>query len=252
MPPGSAARHPTHPRTPGRSRADRPRPVKPRPLDRPDPARTPTGWPTVTGRTARPWRGPPHARTLTTTPATRGHGMASKTPANRATAPRHERPARPKARHSTGKLQARQAPPASGVRPESGTPVRKIGHKTHTGTIQLPHGERPNIRITVVTCLYGHCTATVRPSRNHLTNVVLAAEPVVIHPGRMRDADVERRRAACGGALAGHWCEPFWVGGARLPVSHPVARSLRALPGRLQGRRWLRFRYRPTGTPGPR
>src|ERR1039458_10422528 len=96
--------------------------------------------------------------------------------------PGTKRPARPKARHSTGKLQARQAAPASGVRPESGTPVRKIGHKTHTGTIQFPHSERPNIRITFVTCLYDNCTATVRPSRNHLTNVVLAAQPVVVHP----------------------------------------------------------------------
>src|SRR6266568_689319 len=80
-----------------------------------------------------PWRA--RARTLTTTPVTRGHGMASKTPANRATAPRHERPARPKARYSTEKLQARQAAPGSRVRPESGTPARKTGHKAHTGTI---------------------------------------------------------------------------------------------------------------------
>jgi hypothetical protein len=126
--------------------------------------------------------------------------VASKTPA---TAPRtrHERPARPKARHSPAKPQARQAAPVIGVRPESGTPIQKNGHKAHTRTKQFPYSERLNIRITIVTCLYVCCPAAVRPSRNHLTNVVLAAKPVVIDPGLVGDGGVNHRNVLSVGAI---------------------------------------------------
>jgi hypothetical protein len=97
---------------------------------------------------------------------------------------------RPKARTGETKAQASQAASVIEVRPESGTTVQKIGHNTHTGTVQSPYSDSTHIRKASVTCLYDRCSAAVRASRNHLTNVVLAAQPVVVHPGNGRHAGV--------------------------------------------------------------
>jgi hypothetical protein len=88
------------------------------------------------------------------------------------------------------KAQASRTASVSAVRPKSGTTVQKIGHNTHTGTGQSPYSNYANIRKVCVTWLYDRCPAAVRASRNHLTNVVLAAEPVVVHPGDVRHAGV--------------------------------------------------------------
>src|ERR1035441_4407808 len=75
--------------------------------------------------------------------------------------------------------------------------------KAYTGPKQSRPSEQPSFRITAVTCLYRHCPVTVRESRNHLTNVVLAADPVVPHAGRVRDARVKAGELAAATPLHG-------------------------------------------------
>ena len=69
---------------------------------------------------------PPQARTPTTTPATRPLPMAGKTPAT--AAPRSKRQPAPESGARQAKPQARPETPDIGVRPQSGTPARRIGH----------------------------------------------------------------------------------------------------------------------------
>jgi hypothetical protein len=154
---GQAAAAPQARRTgqpPQRGRAKRAR--DPRPGNRPGPGPRPAP------ATAR-GRQPPQARTPRDHPghARAWHGQ------HHPTAPRHERPARPKARHSPAKTQARQPAPACGVRPESGTPARPTGHQCpyryETVSAQRAARYSNNRRDVPVWQLSGHCTAITKP-----------------------------------------------------------------------------------------
>jgi hypothetical protein len=81
-----------------------------------------------------------------------------------------QRANRHKSRTGEPKAQARRSAAASGVRPESGTAVQKIGHNTHTRSAQSPYSDCVQIRKVCVKCLYARCPVIVRVSRNHLTN----------------------------------------------------------------------------------
>jgi hypothetical protein len=121
---------------------------------------------------------PQARRTPTTTPATRPawHGMASTTPAT--TPPHPGRKRQPARKPGTARQNPR--PGSQHQSAESGQsqepPPGEPDIKAYTCPKQSRPSEQPSFRITAVTCLYRHCPVTVRESRNHLTNVVLATE----------------------------------------------------------------------------
>jgi hypothetical protein len=101
-----------------------------------------------------------------------------------------------------GQPAPKPGPPRQNPRPDSQHQAAESGQSqepppsepdisSYTGTEQSPHSTLSHIRIIGVTCLYGNCPGIVRGSRNHLTNVVLAAEPVVEDPGDARPGGVD-------------------------------------------------------------
>jgi len=95
----------------------------------------------------------------------------------------------PKARRSSAKPQARQAGQPTGVRPESGTPQIKNGHKAQTVAGQYRGSDVPGFRIISVTSLTRDYPGTVTGLRNHLTNRTVAPPSSprrLLGPGRRR------------------------------------------------------------------
>src|ERR1039458_1907039 len=142
-----------------------------------------------------------------TTPATTPpHPGRKRQPARKPGTPRQN--PRPGSQHQSAESGQSQEPPP-------GEP----DIKAYTGPKQARPSEQPSFRITAVTCLYRHCPVTVRESRNHLTNVVLAAEQVVIDPGDVRDRAVNAVR----GLLRHHDIIPLsWAGRIKMDVSSLV------------------------------
>ena len=110
----------------------------------------------------------------TTTPPPAPIPMAGKTPSTRhpegnASPPPSQEPAtqnpRPDRKRQPSESGHSQEPPSS-----------ESDIKDYTGTKQSCYSERRDFRINAVTCLYRHCSVAVRGHRNHLTNVVLAAD----------------------------------------------------------------------------
>lgn len=125
--PGNPARTTPPPRA-----SNRPGPRQPR--RRPAPARPPRP------RTPHPWHATP--------------------PAARNAQPLPQSPARTQARTGHPKTQATQGKPASGVRPQSGTPARKTGHK-------YPYRHQTGIRQRVTRFSNNHRNVPVRPVSRH-------------------------------------------------------------------------------------
>jgi hypothetical protein len=110
-------------------------------------------------------------------------------------------PARDRKAHTAPKARTARRNPRPGTQfqsVESGqsqeTPTDKTDINTYIGTRQRPDSEGRYFRIICLTCLYSYCRAIVRDRRNLLTNIVLAAEKVVVHPRRMRDIRPDPQR----------------------------------------------------------
>ena len=71
---------------------------------------------------------------------------------------------------------------------------------------QASNSNDAGFRKSYATSLYGHWSSTVRAYLNPLTNVVLAAEQVVIDPGLVRHAMVEPRRIGLARGDTAAWC----------------------------------------------
>src|ERR1019366_4065776 len=133
----------------------------------------------------------PRAGMASTTPATTPpHPGRKRQPARKPGTPRQN--PRPGSQHQSAESGQSQEPPPD-----------EPDIKAYTGPKQSRPSEQPSFRITAVTCLYRHCPVTVRESRNHMTNVVLAADPVVPHAGRVRDARVKAGELAAATPLHG-------------------------------------------------